>query len=60
MNRKHFKFLCFLLGITLTFNFKAYTQPCVGSTSFTINPQPTGGGYAPGTVVTYCYTVNNY
>lgn len=60
MNRKYFKALLFLLWFTLIFNFKAYSQPCVGSTSFTINPQPTGGGYAPGTIVTYCYTVNNY
>lgn len=60
----------FLICLALAFSpalIKA--QPCVGTTSFTVNPQPTlipgTGGvlsayYAPGTVVTYCYTVNNY
>ena len=49
-------FGCLLLLSTL----KVAAQPCVGSVNFTINPQPVGGGYAPGTVVTYCYTVNGY
>jgi hypothetical protein len=52
------KFLLFIVFLISTFS--GYTQPCVGATSFTVNPQPTGGGYAPGTVVTYCYTVNNF
>lgn len=35
---------------------------CAGAQSFTVNPAPNGGGntYLPGTVVTYCYTMNGY
>lgn len=52
-----FHFLFLIIGFS---GFQSVAQPCVGSVSSTVNPQPTGGGYAPGTVVTYCYTVNNY
>ena len=50
----------FVLGVFFISTLKALAQNCAGSTSFTINPQPTGGGYAPGTVVTYCYTVGTF
>ncbi|HRG58076.1 MAG TPA: PKD domain-containing protein [Bacteroidia bacterium] len=54
------KLLLGFLGLLIFNSYNLIAQPCVGSVSFTINPQPTGGGYAPGTVVTYCYTINNY
>jgi gliding motility-associated-like protein len=61
MIHSKFKYLLLSFFALFTFlNFKTQAQPCVGSVSFTINPQPVGGGYAPGTVVTYCYTVNNF
>jgi gliding motility-associated-like protein len=61
MNKNKYKnLLLSLFALILTSSFSAYAQPCVGSVSSTVNPQPTGGGYAPGTVVTYCYTVNSY
>lgn len=60
MNKKNYRKLLSLFALILTSTFSAFAQPCVGNVSFTINPQPTGGGYAPGTVVTYCYTVSNY
>jgi len=52
------KILLYILFLIPTFS--GFAQPCVGTSSFTINPQPISGGYAPGTVVTYCYTINNY
>lgn len=61
MFRKRFYHLVFGLFVLISLvSFTSHAQPCVGSVSFTINPQPTGGGYAPGTVVTYCYTINGY
>lgn len=33
---------------------------CMGTQSSIVNPLPTGGGYAPGTVVQYCVTYNNW
>ena len=33
---------------------------CVGNQSSTSSPAPTGGQYAGGTVVTFCYTMQNY
>lgn len=61
MNKRIYnKFLIGLFALIITSSFNAYAQPCVGSVSFTVNPQPTAGGYAPGTVVTYCYTVNSF
>lgn len=58
--KKHNRLVFSFLALILASVINAYAQPCVGTTSFTINPQPVGGGYAPGTVVTYCYTVNSY
>lgn len=61
MYKTIFKFLiCLALAFSPDLIKSQPLPPCVGTTSFTVNPQPTGGGYAPGTVVTYCYTVNNY
>lgn len=61
MNRKKYKSL--LLSIlAIIFVSAAHTaaQPCIGTTTFTVNPPPSAGGYLPGTVVTYCVTVSNY
>ena len=61
MNKKNYnKLVLSFFTIILASAISCFAQPCVGSTSFTINPQPTSGGYAPGTVVTYCYTVNSF
>jgi hypothetical protein len=63
MNRKKYiKLILSLFALILSTAYTAFTQnpPCVGSTTFTVNPQPVGGGYAPGTVVTFCYTVSGY
>ena len=33
---------------------------CAGPINIVVNPQPTSGGYAPGTVVNYCVTMTGY
>jgi gliding motility-associated-like protein len=33
---------------------------CMSNPITVVNPQPVGGGYAPGTVVQYCVTYNNW
>lgn len=33
---------------------------CLGTESVTFSPMPTGGAYAPGTVVTICYNLSSY
>lgn len=39
----------------------SFTQnDCMGTENFNVNPQPVNGGYAPGTVVEYCITYNNW
>ena len=35
-------------------------QDCMGTESYIVNPLPQNGGYAPGTVVEYCVTFNNW
>lgn len=35
-------------------------QDCMGTEAFNVNPLPQNGGYAPGTVVEYCVTFNNW
>ena len=38
-----------------------YSQnDCIGVPNTVVNPLPIGGGYAPGTVVQYCVTYNNW
>jgi len=42
-------------------SISTYSQnDCMGAQSSVVNPQPVGGGYAPGTVVQYCITYNNW
>ncbi len=52
----------FLILIALIFlNFYVIAQTnCVGNLSISITPPPLAGGYAPGTTVDICITVNGY
>jgi gliding motility-associated-like protein len=60
MKRKNTKLFFIFLLLNFSLQYRAFAQPCVTSSSSTVNPQPTSGGYAPGTIVTFCYTINNY
>jgi gliding motility-associated-like protein len=62
INDKYIKliFRLFALLIFSAMSSLAQGPPCVGNTTFTLNPPPTSGGYSPGTVVTICYTVSGY
>ena len=51
------------LFITLFFSLSVVVSAqndCMGTQSVVVNPPPAGGGYAPGTVVEYCVTYNNW
>ena len=42
-------------------SFVGFSQnDCMGFQSSVVNPLPVGGGYAPGTIVQYCVTYNNW
>ena len=52
-------FLSFIfLGISLLFAGIQMNAQCVNNESIVLSPQPVGGVYAPGTVVTICYNVD--
>jgi len=52
------KIILFLLSLI---SISIFSQnDCMGTQSSVVNPLPTGGGYAPGTVVQYCVTYNNW
>jgi gliding motility-associated-like protein len=51
------------LFITLFFSLSVVVSAqndCMGTQNVVVNPPPAGGGYAPGTVVEYCVTYNNW
>lgn len=49
-----------LLTISLClFSLTTFSQ-CTGTQTFTLSPSPVAGGYAPGTVVSVCYTMTGY
>ncbi|MCC6251387.1 MAG: gliding motility-associated C-terminal domain-containing protein [Bacteroidia bacterium] len=58
--KNYFIKLIFVSLLLFVFTSVSYAQPCAGTSSFTVNLQPVGGGYAPGTVVTYCFTLNSW
>lgn len=49
----------YLLFILLFISKITYSQ-CVGTQTFTLNPQPVNNTYNPGQIVTLCYTLNNF
>ena len=50
-----------LLLLFLLTSIGVYSQQdCMGTESYVVNPLPQNGGYAPGTVVEYCVTFNNW
>ena len=50
-----------LLILSILTTFSIYSQQdCMGTESYNVNPAPQNGGYAPGTVVEYCVTFNNW
>ena len=49
-----------LLILLLLKTIISFSQDCMGTESFVVNPLPQNGGYAPGTVVEYCVTFNNW
>jgi hypothetical protein len=58
LNAKH-NFLSFIfLGISMLFSGIQLNAQCVNSESVSFSPSPVAGAYAPGTVVTICYTVD--
>jgi gliding motility-associated-like protein len=51
----------YILINLLLLSFVGFSQnDCMGFQSSVVNPLPVGGGYAPGTVVQYCVTYNNW
>ena len=49
------------VSLFLILSYIGYSQnDCMGAQSVVVNPLPAGGGYAPGTVVEYCVTFNNW
>jgi gliding motility-associated-like protein len=55
------KFLNLALLIFFLSKGIAFAQPtCAGAISFSANPAPVNGTYAPGTVVNYCITMNGF
>lgn len=53
------KLLTLILISILLFNSNLYSQ-CATGISWTVNPAPTNGGYAPGTTVSICYTIGGF
>lgn len=49
-----------LLIILLNLFTLGIFSQCTGTQSFTLTPPPTSGTYAPGTIVTICYTMTGY
>jgi gliding motility-associated-like protein len=49
----------FFILLALQFPAKVWSQ-CAGTITIVSNPGPSSGGYAPGTVVNYCVTMNGY
>ena len=50
-----------LILLFTLFSFIGYAQQdCMGTEAYNVNPAPQNGGYAPGTVVEYCVTFNNW
>jgi gliding motility-associated-like protein len=54
------KKLYLLINLILLSFIGVSQNDCMGTQSSVVNPQPVGGGYAPGTVVQYCVTYNNW
>lgn len=56
-----FQLKTLFLTLFLTLSIFGYSQnDCMGTESYLVNPPPNGGGYAPGTVVEFCVTYNNW
>jgi gliding motility-associated-like protein len=52
--------ICLVLIAFVPFKGISQSLPCITSTTVTVNPPLVSGGYVPGTVVTFCYTLNGY
>jgi hypothetical protein len=50
----------FLISAFFILITKIVISQCTGAQTYTLNPAPPVGGYSPGTVVTVCYTMQNW